>query len=570
MSHLSEEQRMMRETADDFVKREVEPRLAEIESKKPGVMRAILQKAGEIGLLGHDIPTAFGGLGGDATSSSLITEAASRVGSFAVSYGAHVGIGTMPLVLFGTPAQHQKYLPRLATGELIAAYALTEPGSGSDALAAKTRATLSADGKTWRLNGTKQYITNAGFADLFTVFAKVDGEKFTGFLVERGAKGLTVGPEEHKLGIRGSSTCPLILEDCEIPVDSVLGQIGQGHKIAFNILNIGRWKLGVGAVGAAKYCLELGVHYARDRKQFGKAIAEFDLIRKKLGDIATGIFVTESMAFRTAGLLDARSRAIDPADPAAQKKHIDAIEEHSIEASILKVFGSEMLHASADETLQIFGGAGYIEDYPIERVSRDARINRIFEGTNEINRLLVPGTLLKRAMQGRLPLMGFVGQIQAELADPTKIDRAVKAGPLGLERHKCDFAKRAVSYGASLGVQKYMQGITEKQELLGVLADCMIQIFAMDSAISRTLQLVAMRGEAACAIPIAMTQLYVANAHENVFDLLREMLMWMSLDEEWSRGVRDINSYYELTRVNTFSLRRKIALHAIEAGGYAL
>jgi len=566
---LSDEQRLMHETADDFVKREVEPRLAEIESKKPGVMREILQKAGEIGLLGHDIPAAFGGLGGDKTSSSLITEAASRVGSFAVSYGAHVGIGTMPLVLFGTPAQHAKYLPRLATGELIAAYALTEPGSGSDALAAKTRATLSADGKTWRLNGTKQYITNAGFADLFTVFAKVDGEKFTGFLVERGAKGLTIGPEEHKLGIRGSSTCPLILEDCEIPADSVLGQIGQGHKIAFNILNIGRWKLGVGAVGAAKYCLELGVRYARDRKQFGKPIAEFDLIRKKLGDIATGIYVTESMAFRTAGLLDARSRAIDPADPAAQKKQIDAIEEHAIEASILKVFGSEMLHASADETLQIFGGAGYIEDYPIERVSRDARINRIFEGTNEINRLLVPGTLLKRAMQGRLPLMGFVSQVHMELADPSKIDRKVPAGPLGLERQKCDFAKRAVSYGASLGVQKYMQGITEKQELLGVLADCMIQIFAMDSAISRTLQLIAARGEQASAIPVAMTQLYVANAHEQVFDLLREMLMWMSLDEEWGRGVRDINSYYELTRVNTFSLRRKIALHAIETGGYS-
>jgi len=567
---LSDEQRMMHQTTIDFVAREVEPRLAEMEAKKPGVMRDILQKAGAVGLLGHDIPAAFGGLEGDKTSSSLITEAVSRIGSFAVSYGAHVGIGTMPLVLFGTPAQHAKYLPKLATGEMIAAYALTEPGSGSDALAAKTRATLSADGKTWRLTGTKQYITNAGFADLFTVFAKVDGEKFTGFLVERGAKGLSIGPEEHKLGIRGSSTCPLILEDCEVPAENVLGQIGQGHKIAFNILNIGRWKLGVGAVGAAKYCLELGVGYARDRKQFGKSISEFDLIRKKLGDIATNIFVAESMAYRTAGLLDARSRAIAHDDPQAQKKQIDAIEEHAIEASILKVFGSEMLHASADETLQIFGGAGYIEDYPIERVSRDARINRIFEGTNEINRLLVPGTLLKRAMQGRLPLMSFVGQVQAELADPTKIDRKVPDGVLGLERQKCDFAKRAVTYGASLGVQKYMQGISDKQELLGALADCMIRIFAMDSAITRTLQLIAAKGEAASAIPIAMTRLYVASAHEQVFDGLREMLMWMSEDEEWGRGVRDVNHYYALTRVNTFSLRRKIALHVIEAGGYAL
>ncbi|MEO5767439.1 MAG: acyl-CoA dehydrogenase family protein [Polyangia bacterium] len=567
---LTDEQRMMHQTALDFMSREVESRVVEIEGKKPGLMRSILQKAGEVGLLGHDIPEIYGGLGGDKTSSSLITEAVSRLGSFAVSYGAHVGIGTMPIVLFGTPAQRQKYLPRLATGELIAAYALTEPGSGSDALAAKTRAVLSADGKTWKLNGTKQYITNAGFADIFTVFAKVDGEKFTAFLIDREAKGLAVGPEEHKLGIRGSSTCPLILEDCEIPADSVLGQIGQGHKIAFNILNIGRWKLGVGAVGGAKYCLELGVAYARDRKQFGKSISEFDLIRKKVGDIATNIFVTESMAYRTAGLLDARSRGIDPTAADAQKKEIDAIEEHSIEASIIKVFGSEMLHATADETLQIFGGAGYIEDYPIERVSRDARINRIFEGTNEINRLLVPGTLLKRAMQGRLALMALVSQVHLELADPNKIDRRVPDGPLGVERRKCDFAKRAVSYAASLGVQKYMQGITDKQELLGVLADCLIQIYAMDSAITRTLQIATLKGPEAAAIPQAMTQLFVAKAHQQVFDSLREMLMWMSQDEEWGREIRDINTYYELTRVNTFSLRRKIAMHVIEAGGYAL
>ncbi|HVR60725.1 MAG TPA: acyl-CoA dehydrogenase family protein [Polyangia bacterium] len=567
---LSDEQRMMRDTAEDFMRREVEPRTAEIEQKKPGLMRALLEKAGEVGLLGHDVPEAYGGLGGDKTSSSLITESVSRLGSVAVSYGAHVGIGTMPLVLFGTPAQRERYLPDLASGKRIAAYALTEPGSGSDALAAKTKAVLSPDGKTWKLTGTKQFITNAGFADLFTVFAKVDGEKFTAFLIERDAPGLTVGPEEHKLGIRGSSTCPLYLEDCAIPADAVLGSIGQGHKIAFNILNIGRWKLGVGAVGGAKYCLEIGVRYARDRKQFGKPIAEFDLIRKKLGDIATQTFVAESMAYRTAGLLDARARAVDPADPAAQKKLVDGIEEHSIEASIIKVFGSEMLHVSADETLQIFGGAGYIEDYPIERVSRDARINRIFEGTNEINRLLVPGTLLKRALQGRLALMALVGQVQQEMADPSKINRQTPAGPLGRERRQCDFAKRAVAYAASLGVQKYMQGISEKQELLGVLADCLIQIFAMDSAITRSLQLLRARGEEASRVAILMTQLFVAQSHEAVFDSLREMLMWMSQDEEWGREVRDINSYYQLERVNTFSLRRKIALHVIEAGGYRL
>jgi alkylation response protein AidB-like acyl-CoA dehydrogenase len=567
---LSDEQRMMKETADDFVAREVMTRVPEIEAKKPGLMRELLQKAGTVGLLGHDIPEAYGGLGGDKTSSSLITEAASRNGSFAVSFGAHVGIGTMPLVLFGTAEQRQKYLPRLATGELIAAYALTEPGSGSDALAAKTKAVKSADGKSWKLTGSKLFITNAGFADLFTIFAKVDGEQFTAFLVERGAPGLTIGPEEHKLGIRGSSTCPLFLEDCTIPTDAVLGTIGQGHKIAFNILNIGRWKLGIGAVGGAKYCLELGARFARERKQFGKPIAEFDLIRRKLGDIATNTYVAESMAFRTAGLLDARSKAIDPADPQVQKKQADAIEEHAIEASIIKVFGSEMLHASADETLQIFGGAGYIEDYPIERVSRDARINRIFEGTNEINRLLVPGTMLKRALTGRLPLMARVAEVQQELADPIKIDRRLPDGPLGRERKKCDFAKRAIAYGAALGVQKYMQQISDKQELLGALADALILTFGMDSAISRTMQLIAAKGEAASQMPVYMTQLFVAYAHEHVFHLLREAMMWMSQDEEWGREVRDINNYYSLERVNTFSLRRKIAKHVIEAGGYSL
>jgi alkylation response protein AidB-like acyl-CoA dehydrogenase len=567
---LSEEHRMMKETADGFMQREVEPRIAEIESKKPGLMPELLRKAGELGLLGHDVPVRYGGLGGDLTSSGLITEAMSPVGSFAVSFGAHVGIGTMPVVLFGNPEQQARYLPKLASGEMLGAYALTEPEAGSDALAAKSTAVLSPDGKNWRLSGQKHFITNAGFADLFTIFAKVNGEQFTAFLVERTSPGLTVGPEEHKLGIRGSSTCPLFLEECIVPAGNVLGVIGKGHKIAFNILNIGRWKLGAAAVGGAKYCLELGIRYARERKQFGKPIAEFDLIRKKIGEIALQTFLSESMAFRTSGLLSERVKAIDPNSPNAQQQQVDAIEEHSIEASIIKVFGSEMLYGCADETLQLFGGAGYITDYPIERISRDARINRIFEGTNEINRLLVPTTLFKRALQGRLGLMELVERVQVEIADPAKIDRRVPEGPLGSERQKCDFAKRATAYAASLGVQKYVSKIAEKQELLGVLADCMIQIYAMDSAIARTLQLIAQKGEAACQIPLAMTQLFCAQAHEKVFDLIREMLMWMSQTDEWTREIHDINSYYSLTRVNTFSLRRKIARHVIEAGGYAL
>jgi alkylation response protein AidB-like acyl-CoA dehydrogenase len=567
---LGEDRLLMKQTADEFMRREVDPRLEDIEEKKPGVLRELLTKAGEVGLLGHDVPEEYGGLGGDKLSSSLISESMSRIGSWAVTFGCHTGIGTMPVVLFGNAEQRARYLPRLATGELVAAYALTEPTAGSDALAAKTTARLTADGKHYRLDGSKLYITNGGIADLYTVFAKVDGDAFTAFLVDRSTPGLTVGAEEHKLGIRGSSTTALFFDGCLVPVENLLGAIGKGHKIAFNILNIGRYKLGVGALGGAKSCLELGIRFAKERRQFDKPIAEFDLIRKKLGGIATQIFVAESMAYRTVGLIDARIAQIEEGAADAQRRTIDAIEEHSIEASIIKVFGSEMLFETADETLQVFGGAGFIADYPIERISRDSRIFRIFEGTNEINRLLVPGTLLKRAMQGRLGLMGLLPQIQAELADPPRISRAVPPGPLGSQQQKVDRAKRAVGYGIAKGVERYMQQIADKQELLGVLADGLILVYAMDSAVTRALQLVAERGEAAAQIPIAMTQLFVATAHERVFDLVREMLMWMNQGATWEKDLAEVNQYYELTRVNTFSLRRQIARHVIDRDGYAL
>ncbi|HTA18535.1 MAG TPA: acyl-CoA dehydrogenase family protein, partial [Polyangia bacterium] len=316
---LDDEQRMMKKTADDFMKGEVLPRLADIEAKKPGLMRELMEKAGALGLLGHDVPEAYGGLDGDKSSSSLIAESVAMQGSFAVSFGAHVGIGTMPIVLFGTPSQRQKYLPGLASGEKIAAYALTEPGSGSDALAAKTKAVLSADGKSWKLTGSKLYITNAGFADIFTIFAKVDGEKFTAFLVDRNAPGLTVGPEEHKLGIRGSSTCPLYLEDCTIPVDSVLGEIGKGHKIAFNILNIGRFKLAAACVGGARHSLQEAIGYAKERKAFGKTIADFGLIQEKLAESAAGIYAGEAMIYRTIGMIDAALADVDTAAAGASR-----------------------------------------------------------------------------------------------------------------------------------------------------------------------------------------------------------------------------------------------------------
>ncbi|MFT7581150.1 MAG: alkylation response protein AidB-like acyl-CoA dehydrogenase, partial [Myxococcota bacterium] len=417
---LTDDQKQMRDTARKFADTEVLPRIADIEAKTPGLMRELLEKAGELGLLMLDIPEKYGGLEQDKTTTMLITESLTRCASFAVSMGAHVGIGSLPLVYFGTVAQKERYLPKLATGEWIAAYALTETESGSDALAAKTRADLSDDGTHYLLNGTKQWITNAGFADLFVVFAQVDGDKFTAFLVERTFTGFQVGPEEHKHGIKGSSTCPLVLQNVPVPVENVLGDIGKGHRIAFNILNVGRARLGIGSVGAGKYALGLATRYATDRRQFGKALVEFGLIRGKLGEMAGRTFAGESMGYRTAGLIDKKYQALEVASPGPDDDDFQrATEEFTIESSILKVYGSEILDYVADEALQIHGGYGYMTEYDIERVSRDARINRIFEGTNEINRMLLAGTVLKRGMKQRIPLMKVFGEVAAALSAGT-------------------------------------------------------------------------------------------------------------------------------------------------------
>src|SRR5450631_4520332 len=421
---LSEEHRQIAKTAIDFTQNEVLPAAAEIEAKNFVVTKALLRKAGELGLMSVDIPEAYGGLDMDTVTSALIAESISRLASFSVAFSAHVGIGTLPIVWYGAEQQKRKYLPKLGTGEWIGAYALSESSSASDALNCRTRAVLSPDGKHYILNGEKMWITNSGFADLFTVFAKVDGEKFSAFLIERDTPGLSIGAEEHKLGIRGSSTCPLILSDCQVPAENLLGETGKGHHIAFNILNIGRFKLGAACLGGARSALNHSIRYAKERKAFGKSISEFGLVQEKIADSAIGVFVGESMAYRTVGMID-QSLASLEGDAANSSREIQKrVEEYAVECSILKVWGSEMLDMVVDHTVQIYAGYGYVEEYPAERAYRDSRINRIFEGTNEINRLIITGWLLKRAMSGQLALMPAITKLMDEVMAPPSFDEA--------------------------------------------------------------------------------------------------------------------------------------------------
>jgi alkylation response protein AidB-like acyl-CoA dehydrogenase len=520
---FSDDDLLYAKTAEDFVRGEVLPVLDRIEAKEEGLMPALLKRAGQLGLLMIDVPERWGGLGLRKTTSMLVSERSALCASFSVSWGAHTGIGSLPLVYYGTEAQKTRYLPKLATGEWLAAYALTEPQAGSDALAARTRATLQPDG-SYRLTGTKQFITNAGFADLFTVFAKVDGERFTAFLVERATPGLSVGPEEHKLGIRGSSTRQLVLEDAPVAADRVLGEIGKGHKIAFNILNIGRFKLGAGSVGAAKDCLAIALDYARNRHQHGRAIASFGMIQRKLADMATRIYVADSMSYRTAGLMDAAADAVGQDAPDARVVE-QVIEEYTIEASVMKVFGTETLDFVADESLQILGGYGFTADYPVERHYRDARINRIFEGTNEINRLIIPATLVKKIGRGGLPYLEFLQQVEREIADQGASFPSPPDGPLAREVRATEVAKRVIAYTAKVLIERSLDSLKDKQQHLELLANMIIDLYAMDSVVGRTLLL---RGHGAAddsALRLAMTNVFVASANERVIDGARRILV---------------------------------------------
>ena len=512
---FTDEHRQIAQTTEEFALKEIVPNIDKIEHKDFSVTRELIKKASELGLTSVDIPEEFGGMEMDKVSSAIIADYIAKSGSFSVTWGAHVGIGTLPIVYFGTPAQKQKYLPKLASGEWVGAYALSESSSGSDALNCRTRADLSSDGKHYVLNGEKMWITNASFADLYVVFAKIGGEKFSAFIVERSFPGFSVGSEEKKLGIRGSSTCPLILNDCKVPVENLLGEIGKGHIIAFNILNIGRFKLGAGCVGGARTSLQSALSYAKQRKAFGKTLVDFGLIREKLADIATGIYVGESLAYRTVGMIDEALRDIDKQSPDASTQIRKGIEEYAVECSILKVWGSEMLDKVVDHVVQIYGGYGFVEEYPAERAYRDSRVNRIFEGTNEINRMIITGWLMKRAISGQLALMPAIKKLMDEvLSGSSALEDS--EGPLANEVALLANAKKTALFSAGVASQRYMTDLSEQQEVMAALADIIIEAFAMDSAVLRTLKLENSQGEASSALPIAMTQVYLSEAMARV------------------------------------------------------
>ncbi|WP_018132303.1 acyl-CoA dehydrogenase family protein [Effusibacillus pohliae] len=561
---FTDEQKMIAQTTADFIEGEVAPHREQLEKLDLDLSVKLLKKAGELGLLGADVPEEYDGLGLDKVSSSLITEYFTRAGSFALSHGAHVGIGTLPIVFFGSKEQKAKYLPKLATGEWIAAYALTEPGSGSDALGAKATARLSEDGKYYILNGTKQFITNAGFADVFVVYAKIDGEKFSAFIVERTFPGVSVGPEEKKMGIKGSSTRPLILEDVKVPVENLLGEEGRGHVIAFNILNIGRYKLGVGCVGSSKWAIELAAKYANERKQFGRPISSFPLIGAKLADMNIKTYVLESLIYRIGGLYDEQfADFTDPNDLGRTAAKL--IEEYAIECSIAKVFGSEVFDFVADEAVQIHGGYGFIQEYPVEQMYRDSRINRIFEGTNEINRLLIPGTLLRKALKGELPLMQAAQQLQSELMGMAP--QMPDGSPLGEEQLLLEQARKAFLMVGGLAVQKYQQNIQNEQEVLANLADIMIEIFAMESALLRAKKALAKDADKA-QLKVAMTKAYVHEAFARIEALGRDTLAAMESGDMLRTQLSIFKKLVRFQPINTVALKREIAAKVIEAEKY--
>lgn len=577
---FTEEQLSFANTADDYMEKEVIPLVSQMEEhdKKIELNTKFMKKAGELGLLMIEIPEEFGGLGMDLSTALRVSEAIAKSGAFAATILAHNGIGTLPVVYFGNEQQKKKYLSRLATGELIAAYALTETGYGSDALSAKTKAVLSKDGKYYVLNGEKQFITNAGFADVFIVYAKIDGEKFTAFIVERGYEGVSTGKEENKMGIKGSSTRPVILSDAKVPVENVLGEIGKGHQSALGVLDIGRLKLGVASVGGSKEIIKRVAQYTNQRIQFGQPISNFGMIRRKFADMMIKVFAAESMAYRTSGMIDSSIHALDHKAPDFSKKAAKVFEDYDIESSILKVYGSEILGFVVDEGVQSLGGYGFIEEYEVARAYRDARINRIFEGTNEINRLLIPGAIAKKSMKGELDFMGRFNEIVAE-AGSGKVNNKPESGLLGIEKLATDVAKKLTVYATGTAVQKYMAQMMDRgfqfgrgEYIFEQLANMMMDIYGMDSTIARTLKLKDMKGESSIGIPVLLTRAFVYEALHRVSLTARLVLADVAEDNaDEFKGYEQALSALSFTYpLNVSGIKDKIAAHVVEKENYAL
>ena len=566
---FTEQHLLIAQTAEEFAVNEIVPNIEKMEHKDFSITRDLLKKAGELGLSSAEIPEAYGGLEMDKVTAAVIADHIAKYAGFATTWGGHTGIGTLPIVYFGTEEQKQKYLPRLAAGEIVGAYALSEASSGSDALNCRTRAELSKDGKHYILNGEKMWITNAGFADLFTVFAKVDGEKFTAFLVEKSFPGFSIGAEEHKMGIRGSSTCPIILNDCKVPTENVLGEIGKGHVIAFNILNVGRFKLGAMCVGGARLSLENAIGYAKQRKAFNRVIADFGLVREKLANMAVGVYTGEALVYRTVGMMDVALSEVDKSAADAAKETRKAIEEYAVECSIIKVWGSEMVGYVVDETVQIYGGYGFVEEYPAERAYRDARINRIFEGTNEINRLIITGFLLKRAMSGQLPLMPAIKKLMDEVLSGPSMGEELE-GPLAEERKLVTSAKKLGLFVAGAATQKFMQAIQDQQEVMGAIADIVIETYAMESAVLRAQKIADRNGESGASLPIAMTRVYLSQAMEKIEAAARKVIATVADGDMLRTQLAILRRLAKHEPFNTIELRQQIAQKIIERGKYTL
>jgi len=560
---LIDDQKLIGQTAEEFVAKEVVPLAAELEQHKEGLMPALLKKAGELGLLGGGVPEAYGGSGLDKISGTVLAEKLSSYASFAVSHGAHAGIGTLPIVYFGTEEQKKKYLPKLATGEWLGCYCLSEPQAGSDAQNARTRAVLSPDGKQWILNGQKMWITNGGFADVYIVFAKVNGEKFSCFIVERGYPGFSAGAEEKKMGIKGSSTVPIFFENCTVPKENLLHEIGRGHIVAFNILNVGRFNLGAYCLGGAKKVLEAAAKYAKERTAFGKPIGAFGLVGAKLAEMAVRIYAVESMIYRSAGMIDA---AMSAAGAAADKTQqlMKVLEEYAIESSISKIYGSEVLDFVVDEAVQIYGGYGFHEDYPVARAYRDSRINRIFEGTNEINRLLIIQMLMKRAMSGALPLLAAGAKLQEEILAGPQFEEP-SSGAWAEEERAVVGAKKTFLLAAGAAVQKYREQLAEQQEVVGALSNIVMEVYAMESSLRRAQKAAVLRGDAAAAVMADAARAFLYDASDRVEKEARTALAAVAEGDMLRTQLAVLRRFSKREPLDTIASRRRIAA-AVQAG----